>query len=212
MKLTESKLKQMIREMMYSPSTLIKDALADPDVHPKIKDLLSSESDDDKRQGIQLLDTMYPDKYGEDMGIEDRLKMGRQAYDQSVADGMGDKFTQAGTDHVHLGSKDYDKDFKYRNDPSYVLENRILGELREFEKQLKPLRYTASRGGFSIYGLRASYGQSADRGAEVSTFSGGRTMMELDAFAQFLEEKGYDVSELNHEDVFGKRQYYFRVT
>ena len=35
MKLTEKKLKQMILESMYSPSTLIADALADPDVHPK---------------------------------------------------------------------------------------------------------------------------------------------------------------------------------
>lgn len=205
MKLTEAKLKQLIREMMYSPSTLIKDALADPDVHPKIKDLLASESDDDKRQGIQLLDTMYPDKYGEGVGIEDRLKMGRQAYDQSVEDGMGDRLTQGGTDHVHLGSKDYDEDFEISNWPAMILENRLLVELREFEKQLKPLRYTSSRGGFSIYA------QGGYQGVEVSTFSGGRTMMELDAFAQFLEEKGYDVSDLNHEDVFGKRQYYFRV-
>ena len=204
MNLTEAKLKQLIREMMYSPSTLIKDALADPDVHPKIKDLLASESDDDKRQGIQLLDTMYPDKYGGDAGIEDRLKMGRQAYDQSVEDGMGDRLTQGGTDHVHLGSKDYDEDFGYRNDPAYILEDRLIGELREFEKQLKPLRYTSSRGGFAIYG-------QPNNGAEVSTFSGGRTMMELDAFAQFLEEKEYDVSDLKHEDLFGKRQYFFRV-
>ena len=205
MKLTEAKLKQLIREMMYSPSTLIKDALADPDVHPKIKDLLASESDDDKRQGIQLLDTMYPDKYGEDAGIEDRLKMGRQAYDQSVEDGMGDRLTRAGTDHVHLGSEEYGDDFVVRNDPSYILEDRLLGELREFEKQLKPLRYTSSRGGFAMYGI------GFDAEVEVSTFSGGRTMMELDAFAQFLEEKGYDVSDLNHEDSFGKRQYFFRV-
>tara|TARA_Y100000992_G_scaffold281388_1_gene229115 strand:+ start:772 stop:1392 length:621 start_codon:yes stop_codon:yes gene_type:complete len=205
MKLTEAKLKQMIIEMMYSPSTLIKDALADPDVHPKIKDLLASESDDDKRQGIQLLDTMYPDKYGEGVGIEDRLKMGRQAYDQSVEDGMGDRLTQSGTDHVHLGSKDHNEDFAIRNYPPNILEERLLVELREFEKQLKPLRFTPSRGGFSIYAL------NRDRGVEVSTFSGGRTMMELDAFAQFLEEKGYDVSELDQEDVFGKIQYYFRV-
>jgi len=205
MKLTESKLKQLIIETMYSPSTLIKDALADPDVHPKIKDLLASESDDDKRQGIELLDTMYPDKYGEDMGIEDKLKMGRQAYDQSVEDGMGDRFTRAGTDHVHLGSKDYGDDFALRSEPAYILEDRIKSELLEFEKQLKPLRFRSLTGGFAIYG----YAFSGD--VEVSTFSGGRTMMELDAFAQFLEEKGYDVSELKHEDVFGKRQYYFRA-
>tara|TARA_R110000772_G_scaffold100309_1_gene200612 strand:+ start:109 stop:726 length:618 start_codon:yes stop_codon:yes gene_type:complete len=204
MKLTEAKLKQLIREMMYSPSTLIKDALADPNVHPKIKDLLASESDDEKRQGIQMLDTMYPDKYGTG-DIDDRLKMGRQAYDQSVEVGIGNSLTRAGADDIRLGSEEYDDDFVVRNDPSYILEDRLRGELHKFEKQLRPLRYSSSHGGFAIHV------QDLDSSVGVSTFSGGRTLMELDAFAQFLEERGYNVSELNHDDAFGKRQYFFKV-
>ena len=96
MKLTEEKLKQMILESMYSPSTLIDDAIADPDVHPQIKSLLSSESEADKRSGLQLLDTLY-----------------------------GDKYPQGTADHVHLGSEKYKDSFKKSLPPNAVVENEL---------------------------------------------------------------------------------------
>ena len=111
MKLTEEKLKQMILEVMITPSTLIADALADPDVHPRIKDLLSSDSEEDTNSALQLLSTLYPDKYGTG-NIEDRLEMGKQAYDQAVEAGMGDSFTKSSTDHAKLGTSKYARDFK----------------------------------------------------------------------------------------------------
>jgi hypothetical protein len=83
MRLTHKKLKQLIIETMYAPSTIIDDALDDPDVHPKIKDLLSTDSDEDKRTGLAMLDSMYPDKY-----------------------------SQGAVDHLHLGSDEYKDTFK----------------------------------------------------------------------------------------------------
>lgn len=83
MRLTHKKLKQLILETMYSPSTIIDDALNDPDVHPRIKDLLSTDSDEDKRSGLALLDSMYPDKY-----------------------------SQGDVDHFHLSSDEYADSFK----------------------------------------------------------------------------------------------------
>lgn len=174
MKLTEKKLKQMILEAMISPSALIDDVLEDPDVHPKIKDLLAPEkSEEEKRQGMELLHTLYPDKYPSD-----------------------------GADHVHLGSKEYKDEFEIRNDPSYILEDQVKSELREFAKQLGGKQY--HNDGFSIYVIE-------DGIVEVGTHSGGRTMMELDAFSQFLEQRGYSTGDIFHEDGFGKRQYYFKV-
>jgi len=63
MKLTEAKLKQMIKEAMITPDPLISKALADPDVHVKIKDLLSSDVEADVRQGFSLLDATLGDRY-----------------------------------------------------------------------------------------------------------------------------------------------------
>jgi len=83
MRLTHKKLKQLILETMYNPSTIIDDALEDPDVHPRIKDLLSTDSDEDKRTGLVMLDSMYPDKY-----------------------------SQGAVDHLHLGSDEYKDTFK----------------------------------------------------------------------------------------------------
>tara|TARA_B100002019_G_C21077485_1_gene502082 strand:+ start:55 stop:756 length:702 start_codon:yes stop_codon:yes gene_type:complete len=71
MKLTEAKLKQMILEMMYSPRNLVKDALSDPEVDPKIKDLLSTDNYDDMKQAFSLLQTLYPEKYEIDLRIRD---------------------------------------------------------------------------------------------------------------------------------------------
>lgn len=107
MKLTEKKLKQMILESMYSPSTLIDDALADPDVHPKIKDLLSSQRDEDKRNGLQLLDTLY-----------------------------GDKYPLGGGDHVHLGTEKYKKQFSKQNERSQIVLMQVKSLARNFSKSI----------------------------------------------------------------------------
>ena len=63
MKLTEAKLKQLIKEVMITPDPLISKVLADPEVHPKIKDLLSSDVEADVRQGFSLLDATLGDRY-----------------------------------------------------------------------------------------------------------------------------------------------------
>ena len=109
MKLTAKKLKQMILETMYSPYNIVDAALEDPDVHPKIKDLLTSGDKSSITQAIEMIPVLYPDKYGTG-NIEDRLEMGNQAYDQAVKSKMGDYYTkidpEAPLDPV-LGSKGY---------------------------------------------------------------------------------------------------------
>ena len=152
MKLTKQKLKQMILESMYTPSTLIDDAIADPDVHPRIKDLLSSDSEDDKRNGLQLLSTLYPDKYGTGK-IEDKLQMARQAYDQAVEAGFGDSFTRASTDHIHLGSEKYKDTFKKSLPPKAVIENELenfyseVFRQRHFKRRRLKIKYDPRFGG-----------------------------------------------------------------
>ena len=124
MKLTKQKLKQMILESMYTPSTLIADAIADPDVHPRIKDLLSSDSEDDKRNGLQLLDTLY-----------------------------GDKYPQGAVDHVHLGSEKYKDTFKKSLPPNAVIENELedfyseVFRQRHFKVRRLKIKYDPRFGG-----------------------------------------------------------------
>ena len=149
--LTEAKLKQMILESMYSPSTLIDDALANPDVHPKIKELLSSQRDEDKRQGLTMLVTLYPDKYGDGVGIEDRLEMGRQAFDQAVEDGAGNSFSKAETDHVHLGSEKYKKEFSYQTQQSHVTLMRVKTQAHNFNKSINYSPKFPADTGFIIF-------------------------------------------------------------
>ena len=94
MKLTIKRLKQMILETMYTPFNIVDVAMADPDIPQKLKNLLSSKDQSSVNQAIELLIGLYPDKYG-DGNIEDRLAMGKQAYDQLIkGDNMGDKYTK----------------------------------------------------------------------------------------------------------------------
>ena len=58
MKITRKELKQLIQESMYSPSTIIDDALNDPVVDDKIKKLLQHPKA--KRMGIKMLQNLYP--------------------------------------------------------------------------------------------------------------------------------------------------------
>ena len=124
MKLTKQKLKQMILESMYAPSTLIADAIADPDVHPRIKDLLSSDSEDDKRNGLQLLDTLY-----------------------------GDKYPQGAVDHVHLGSEKYKDTFEKSLPPKALIENELenfyseVFRQRHFKRRRLKIKYDPRFGG-----------------------------------------------------------------
>ena len=130
MKLTTKRLKQMILETMYSPSTLIDDAIADPDVHPKIKDLLSSQSDEDKRNGLQLLDTLH-----------------------------GDKYSQGGGDHIHLGSEKYKKQFSKQNDPSHIALMRVKSHAHNFSKSINYSPKFPGDTGFTIF---KRYGNDGD--------------------------------------------------
>ena len=176
MKLTKQKLKQMILESMYTPSTLITDAIAAPDVHPRIKDLLSSDSEDDKRNGLQLLSTLYPDKYGTGK-IEDKLQMARQAYDQAVEADFGDSFTRASTDHVHLGSEKYKDTFKKSLPPNAVIEN----ELEDFYSEVFRQRH------FKVRRLKIKYDPRFGGQITVETQRlHGEDLRQLHAFIQHL--------------------------
>jgi len=181
MKLTEAKLKQMIIESMYSPSNLIDDALADPDVHPKIKDLLLSQRDEDKRQGVSMLITLYPDKYETD-DIKDRLEMGRQAYDQAVVDGMVDSFSKSETDHVHLGSEKYKKQFSYQNEPGHVTLMRVKSQAYNFSKSINYSPKFPEDTGFSIF---KQYGAEGDTVVMTSRRS-SHGLKELEDFERYL--------------------------
>ena len=181
MKLTKQKLKQMILEVMITPSTLIADALADPDVHPSIKDLLSSDREEDKNNALQLLSTLYPNKYGTGK-IEDKLQMGRQAYDQAVEDGFGDSFTRASTDHVHLGSEKYKDTSKKSLPPKDLIEN----ELEDFYSNL----FVAS-----TRRLRIKYDPRFGGQITVETQRlHSEDLRQLHAFIQHLIYHGYAVS------------------
>lgn len=90
------KLKQMILEAMISPSALIDDASKDEEVMAKIRDLLSSESDEEKRQGLSFLDVFNSEKY-----------------------------PQGTEDHVHLGSDEYKDAFKKSLPPQMVVKREL---------------------------------------------------------------------------------------
>jgi hypothetical protein len=94
MKLTIKRLKQMILETMYTPFNIVDVAMDDPDIPEKLKVLLSSKSEYDVNQAIELIRALYPHKY--DKGdIEDKLAIGKQVYDQlTKGDNMGDKYTK----------------------------------------------------------------------------------------------------------------------
>ena len=194
MKLTKQKLKQMILESMYTPSTLIDDAIADPDVDPRIKDLLSSDREDDKRNGLQLLSTLYPDKYGTGK-IEDKLQMARQAYDQAVEAGFGDSFTRASTDHVKLGSPEYARTFKdASNHRSYTLKN-IMDEF-----------FSASR--FPIRRLRSHYDPRFGGIFTVYSRSNRKEdLKQIQAFRQYLAMQGRSSDPIEND----KYKYFLTV-
>ena len=177
MKLTTKKLKQMILEVMISPSTLIADALADPDVHPKIKDLLSTESEADTSSALELLATMYPDKYGTG-NIEDKLQMGRQAYDQAVEAGMGDSFAKSSTDHVKLGTSKYARDFK---DASDHRSNMLKNMLSEFYSVTKlPIKHLSTHYDPRFGGIFKVYTRGTSR----------EDLKQIQSFKQYLAIQG----------------------
>ena len=194
MKLTEEKLKQMILEVMISPSTLIADALADPDVHPKIKDLLSTESEEDTNNAIELLATMYPDKYGTG-NIEDKLQMGRQAYDQEVEAGMGDSFTKSSTDHAKLGSPEYARDFKNASDHR---SNMLKNTMDEFFSVTKlPIRRLRPHYDPRFGGIFTVYSRSNRK----------EDLKQIQAFRQYLAMQGISSDPLYND----KYKYSFTV-
>jgi len=69
-KLTRRQLRKLITETMITPSTeIIRQILDDPEVDEGFKMLLSGDTEEDIAQTLNLLATIYPDKYG-DIDIE----------------------------------------------------------------------------------------------------------------------------------------------
>ena len=144
MKLTEEKLKQMIAEMMYTPRNLQQDAIRDPDVHPQIKKLLSSDNVADRRQGFQMLQTLYPEKYESDIKYFDpeRAEMAAKARKGIKGNTIDIDHTfraSIGRDQKHfiqstIDSPGYEHEFKQRNRPIGRLEDQIRNEYIEFKK------------------------------------------------------------------------------
>jgi len=70
MKITRKQLRRLIKESMLTPTfwlnkadreNFIPKVLADPDVHPKIKDLLQTGEESSMKSGLELLRTLNPD-------------------------------------------------------------------------------------------------------------------------------------------------------
>ena len=217
MKLTEEKLKQMIIEMMYTPRNLQQDAIRDPDVHPQIKNLLKSDSVKDRRTGLSLLQTLYPEKYESDIKYSDpeRAEMAakaRKAIEDHTIDidhtfkasiDPGQKhFMQSAID-----SPGYEHEFKQRNRPIGRLEYDIKNEDREFKK--------AKYADFFIGGRVEApiiYSVNRRRAQRVIVESSNDTNKDLkimSAFAEFLQRKGYFVSQI--ESVSYQESYKFIV-
>ena len=217
MKLTEEKLKQMIIEMMYTPRNLQQDAIRDPDVHPQIKNLLKSDNVEDRRQGFSLLRTLYPEKYESDIKYSDpeRAEMAakaRKAIEDHTIDidhtfkasiDPGQKHFMQST----IDSPGYEHEFKQRNRPIGRLEYDIKNEYREFKK--------AKYADFFIGGRVEApiiYSVNRRRLKAVIVESRNDTNKDLkimSAFAEFLERKGYFVSQV--ESVRYQESYIFRV-
>lgn len=194
MKLTEAKLKQMILEAMITPSTLIADALADPDVHPKIQNLLVSPNIEDTNTAIELLATLYPEKYGPG-DIEDRLKMGKQAYDQAVERGMGDSFTRSSTDHWGLSDPLYKRTFEKIGKPETRNLYTLMSEVEEFYNVTKiPVKL-----------MQISYYEGEFRALSRGTSQ--QDLKETQALAKFLNERGYRTSPIE----YNKYSYSFEI-
>lgn len=217
MKLTKEKLKQMIVEMMYTPRNLQQDAIRDPDVHPQIKNLLKSDNVEDRRQGFQMLQTLYPEKYESDIKYFDpeRAEMAAKAR-KNIKDNTIDidhtfkASIDPGQKHFmqsRVDSPGYEHEFKQRNRPIGRLENQIENEYREFKK--------AKYADFFISGRVEApiiYSVNHRRRQRVIVESSNDTKKDLkimSAFAEFLERKGYFVSQI--ESVTYQESYKFIV-
>lgn len=65
MKITKKQLRRLIIETMITPSTdIIRQVLDDPEVDERLKAILRRDTDEDIAQALDLLTTIYPDKYG----------------------------------------------------------------------------------------------------------------------------------------------------
>ena len=235
--LTEAKLKQMILEVMYSPRTLVKSALADPDVDPKIKNLLSSQNEKDKMQGLSLLQYMYPEKYETNLKYSDpeRAELGakaRKGVEGDTADTSIDWETRPNQGRIrnasgelerdifgrdvgsHFGASriddpTYEKEFELQNDPLTRMENRIKSEYLEFEK-------VDSSGLAQDSGpLEVSYDQSKKSSyynklvVHSRGDSDGANGPLVSYFHEFLNKRGYSTSEIQNPG--GNHFYMFEV-
>lgn len=66
MKITRKHLRKLINETMITPSTeIIRQILDDPDIDERIKVILRRDDEEDIAQALNLLASVYPDKYGD---------------------------------------------------------------------------------------------------------------------------------------------------
>ena len=66
MKITRRQLRRLITETMITPSTnIIRQVLNDPEVDERLKVILRSDDEEAIAQALDLLTTVYPDKYGD---------------------------------------------------------------------------------------------------------------------------------------------------
>jgi len=214
--LTEAKLKQMILEAMYAPRTLVKDALVDPDVHPQIKNLLSSADPEDKKQGLSLLQTLYPEKYETDIKLFDpeRAEMAAQARkgvkgrvsDSPASIVFDDEPSYKQLLKPRIDTSDYEHEFKQRNKPIIRLNSRVKMEYRKFQKMNTLAGYMKPP---LIVPETSKYSHNYNTVTIYSDFT--KTNLKLmSSFAKFLEQKGYFISEIEDEIGVGDN-YIFKV-
>ena len=172
----------MIMEVMISPSTLIADALVDPDVQLKIKDLLSTESEEDTNNAIELLATMYPDKYGTEI-----LKICKWEDKTKQQGGMGDSFTKSSTDHAKLGTSKYARDFK---DASDHRSNMLKNRLSEFYSVTKlPIKHLSTHYDPRFGGIFKVYTRGTSR----------EDLRQIQAFKQYLATQGRSANRIEYD-------------
>ena len=82
MKITRKQLRKLITETMITPSTeVIRQILDDPEVDERLKAVLRRDTEEDIAQALNLLATIYPDKYG-DIDIETPAQTATTGYEE----------------------------------------------------------------------------------------------------------------------------------
>ena len=240
MKLTEAKLKQMILEMMYSPRNLVKDALSDPEVDPKIKYLLSTDNYDDMKQAFSLLQTLYPEKYEIDLRILDPERAEKAAIARKGLEkkGIDTSDTNYNFNPRFVGSslpmpspysekltgtyfgasriddpayeKEFEKEFELRNDP-IMRKKRALKSAYQMFVENQPKGRVVSRLAI-VYNMKPRFAHYKKFMVHTVEGDDAGNGATISQFHEFLNKQGYSLGEIVRTSTrFDRHHYEFEV-